>query len=378
MTRTAEATSETSRADAAESSLLSIRDLAVSFDNGNGPRIQAVDGVSLTIYPNQTVALVGESGCGKSVSAMSVLQLLPTPPARFDHGRIEFNGRDLLSLSDRDLRRIRGGQIAMIFQEPMTSLNPVFTIGEQIVEAIRLHRRVGRREARTIAEQALIEVGIRDARRRLDAYPHEFSGGMRQRVMIAMALVCEPSLLLADEPTTALDVTIQAQILDLLRDLQRRRRMSVLLITHDLGVVAENADVVCVMYGGRIVECASVERIFRAPLHPYTRGLFASIPRMRGDSTRLRTIAEVVEDPKSFTPIEIEGEPHQPWWPWRDPPPAMVPGEPPAADSVLVEASQDHWVGLWRTPESASLPRRPPALQHRTPRSDSPGPASQD
>ncbi|MDP7346935.1 MAG: ABC transporter ATP-binding protein, partial [Phycisphaeraceae bacterium] len=240
-----------------ESPLLRIEDLAVSFDGPTGA-VRAVTGVNLSIYPQQTLAVVGESGCGKSVTALSMLQLVPTPPGRYESGRILWVGDgqpvDLRTYSDKQMRHIRGNKIAMIFQEPMTSLNPVYTIGEQILEAILLHQKVSRSQAIDIAAQALADVGLSDGRLRLKEYPHQLSGGMRQRVMIAMALACQPKLLIADEPTTALDVTIQAQILQLINDLQRDLAMSVILITHDLGVIAETCDEVCVMYAGRIVE----------------------------------------------------------------------------------------------------------------------------
>jgi oligopeptide/dipeptide ABC transporter ATP-binding protein len=279
--------------------LLEIRDFTLGFDTDAG-LIRPVQEVSLAIHPGQTVALVGESGCGKSVTAMSVLRLIPEPPGRVLGGQIIFQGRDLLGLPEPEMRRVRGGQIAMIFQEPMTSLNPVYTIGDQIVEAIALHQGLRGRKARDLAEQALGEVGIADAHRRLDEYPHQMSGGMRQRVMIAMALSCRPRLLIADEPTTALDVTIQAQILELLGRLQRDTGMAILLITHDLGVVAENADVVAVMYASRIVECARVEDLYDRPQHPYTQGLLRAIPRLNRHMGRLETIPGVVPNPARF------------------------------------------------------------------------------
>jgi oligopeptide/dipeptide ABC transporter ATP-binding protein len=279
--------------------LLDIRNLSIAFQTSRGD-IHPVRDVSLSIYPGQTVALVGESGCGKSVTSLSVLRLIPTPPGRITSGEILFQGRDLLRLSEGQMRGVRGKEIAMIFQEPMTSLNPVYTIGDQIVEAITLHQKVNSRQAYAIAEQALRDVGIADPARRLGAYPHEMSGGMRQRVMIAMALSCEPRLLIADEPTTALDVTIQAQILELLRRLQRERNMAILLITHDLGVVAENADVVNVMYASRIVETATVEDLFDRPQHPYTEGLLRSVPRLGASDERLATISGSVPNPSRF------------------------------------------------------------------------------
>jgi oligopeptide/dipeptide ABC transporter ATP-binding protein len=279
--------------------LLEVRDLNVAFETSRGD-VRPVRDVSFSVYPGQTVALVGESGCGKSVTAMSILRLIPSPPGKVLGGQVMFDGRDLLRLSEREMRSVRGGEIAMIFQEPMTSLNPVYTIGDQIVEAVTLHQEVNARKAREIAEQALRDVGIADAGRRLDEYPHQMSGGMRQRVMIAMALACKPRLLIADEPTTALDVTIQAQILELLRKLQRETGMSILLITHDLGVVAENADVVNVMYASRVVESATVEDLFDRPQHPYTEGLFRSVPKLGAHAERLETIPGAVPNPAKF------------------------------------------------------------------------------
>ena len=280
--------------------LLQIDALSVAFDTPAGD-VRPVRDSSITVYPAQTVALVGESGCGKSVTAMSILRLIPIPPGKVLGGRVMFEGQDLLTFTERQMRHVRGGDIAMIFQEPMTSLNPVYTIGDQIVEAITLHQGLGKKAAYDKAESAMRDVGISDPRRRLGEYPHQMSGGMRQRVMIAMALACEPKLLIADEPTTALDVTIQAQILELLRKLQRDRGMSILLITHDLGVVAENADVVAVMYASRIVETATVEDLFDTPRHPYTRGLFRSIPKLnQSKDERLATIAGNVPNPSHF------------------------------------------------------------------------------
>jgi oligopeptide/dipeptide ABC transporter ATP-binding protein len=281
--------------------LLQLVDLSIAFDTEREPIVPVRD-VSFCIFPGQTVALVGESGCGKSVTALSIMRLIPQPPGRVVSGQVLLDGRDLLTLPEAQMRRVRGKDIAMIFQEPMTSLNPVFTIGDQIMEAIVLHQRVSRREAREIAERSLREVGIADPQRRLDEYPHQMSGGMRQRVMIAMALSCQPRLLIADEPTTALDVTIQAQILELLRKIQADTGMSILLITHDLGVVAENADVVGVMYASRIVEFATVEDLFDRPRHPYTQALFRSIPRLGRRVDRLETIPGAVPNPASFPP----------------------------------------------------------------------------
>ncbi|MEO0588126.1 MAG: ABC transporter ATP-binding protein [Planctomycetota bacterium] len=333
--------------------ILEVRDLAVSFDNGKGPRIQAVDGVRMSLYPRQTLAVVGESGCGKSVTAMSSLQLVPRPPGRFDRGKILLRGLegevDLLTLSESQMREIRGNEIAMIFQEPMTSLNPVYTVGDQITEAVLLHQPVSPGEAQQIALQAMRDVGIPEPERRIKAYPHQFSGGMRQRVMIAMALACKPRLLLADEPTTALDVTIQAQILELMTDLKQRLGMAIMLITHDLGVVAEQADVVCVMYAGRVVEYGTVYDVFENPMHPYTRGLLASIPKVGERKDRLVTIREIVEDEAQFTTLPDADKGVRPWWPWHDAPEDLAAKPGPAGDYELREMATDHWVGLWRT-----------------------------
>jgi oligopeptide/dipeptide ABC transporter ATP-binding protein len=257
--------------------LLEVRNLQTWFFS-EGRVLKAVDGVSLALEEGETVALVGESGCGKSVTAVSILGLVPNPPGRIVGGEILFEGCDLLALDHRSLRAVRGNRIGMIFQEPMTSLNPVFTIGNQIVEAIEQHRPVKRKAARSRAAELLDLVGLADPNRLLDEYPHRLSGGMRQRAMIAMALSCEPKLLIADEPTTALDVTTQAQILELLNTLQQRLRMAMLIITHDLGVVAKTAGRVAVMYAGRKVEEASVADLLARPLHPYTQGLLASLP----------------------------------------------------------------------------------------------------
>jgi oligopeptide/dipeptide ABC transporter ATP-binding protein len=280
----------------ADTPLLRVRDLVTSFRTDAGI-LRAVDQVSFEVPRAATVALVGESGCGKSVTALSILRLVASPPGRIESGAIELEGRDLLQLPEREMRAVRGNAVSMIFQEPMTSLNPVYTVGWQIMEAIRLHRKKSRREARARAVELLGMVGIPEPATQVDAYPHQLSGGQRQRVMIAMALACEPKLLVADEPTTALDVTIQAQILELLRDLQQRLSMSILLITHDLGVVAENAGHVVVMYAGRVVESAPVSELFARPMHPYTRGLLDSVPRGKPTANRrLVTIEGVVPD----------------------------------------------------------------------------------
>ncbi|MEQ8344176.1 MAG: ABC transporter ATP-binding protein [Sneathiellaceae bacterium] len=257
--------------------LLRVDGLRTVFRTGAGTA-NAVDGIGLHVDRGETLALVGESGCGKSITGLSLMGMVPRPHGSIAGGRIDLDGRDLLQLPARQLRAVRGDRMAMVFQEPMTSLNPVFTIGNQIVEAILTHRAMTRRDARARATALLELVGIPDAGRRMDDYPHRLSGGMRQRAMIAMAISCDPDLLIADEPTTALDVTIQAQILALLRRLQREREMGMILITHDLGVVAETADRVAVMYAGRIVESGAVRQILRAPQHPYTRGLLQATP----------------------------------------------------------------------------------------------------
>ncbi|MCP3904206.1 MAG: ABC transporter ATP-binding protein [Planctomycetes bacterium] len=361
-------TSSTPAGGKASSPLLEIDDLAISFDVDAPERVQAVDGLTLTVHPRQTLALVGESGCGKSVTALSILGLLPCPPGRYDRGSIRFDGRDLQGLSKRELLAVRGGEIAMIFQEPMNSLNPVFTVGEQIIEAVRRHQRVTWRDARAIALEAMSEVGIARPEQGLSAHPHEFSGGMCQRVMTAMALACQPRLLLADEPTTALDVTIQAQILDLLGSLREQRGMSMMLITHDLGVVAQVADTVCVMYAGRALEYASVFDLFDEPLHPYTRGLFASIPRLRDRRRRLRTVKELIRDPAEFRKLPGIRYGIVPWWPAMNAPPDMaVP--PTEGDSPvpcrLVEVAPNHWVSCWRTEYVENHPLTKPDLAAR-------------
>lgn len=331
--------------------LLELRNLTVAFDTAGG-EIRPVQNVSLSIFPGQTLAVVGESGCGKSVTALSILRLIPSPPGKVLGGEIVLEGRDLLLLSERQMRSVRGKDIAMIFQEPMTSLNPVFTIGEQIVEAIRLHQKVGAKAAYDIAEQAMHDVGIADPDKRVHEYPHRLSGGMRQRVMIAMALSCRPKLLIADEPTTALDVTIQAQILELLRKLQRERAMAVLLITHDLGVVAENADAVAVMYASKIVEYAAVNDLFDSPRHPYTQGLFRAMPRL-GDARlgdahkRLQTIAGSVPSPHRFP----SGCKFHPRCPLMNGDPLCAGEEPP-----LREVAPRHWASCHHIEHFAGKP----------------------
>ncbi|KIH76433.1 peptide/nickel transport system ATP-binding protein [Geoalkalibacter ferrihydriticus] len=278
------------------SALLSIRNLKTFFFSSGG-LVKAIRGIDLDIPARETLAVVGESGCGKSMTALSILRLVP-PPGRIVEGEILFHGEDLLRLPLAEMRRIRGNRISMIFQEPMTSLNPVFRIGDQIGEVLRLHKNLDAAAALDAAEELLHKVGIAAARKRLHEYPHNLSGGMRQRVMIAMALACDPQLLIADEPTTALDVTIQAQIMDLLRNLKEERQMATLLITHDLGIVAQNADQVAIMYAGLIMEYADVARIYADPRHPYTQGLLSCVPRLGEKKTRLAPISGQVPDPR--------------------------------------------------------------------------------
>ena len=282
---------------ASDQNILEIRNLSVGFTTEEG-KIRVLDNVSCSMPAGQTTGLVGESGCGKSVSVMTIMRLLPSPPAFVEQGEILFNGHNLLDLPINEMRTIQGKAIGMIFQEPMTSLNPTFSIGWQIGEGLRIHRGMGRREAEKESLRLLEMVGIGGGKKRLDQFPHQLSGGLRQRVMIAMALACRPQLLIADEPTTALDVTIQAQILDLLRQLQSDLGMSTLLITHDLGVVAETCQTVYVMYAGRIVEHGQCSQIFANPLHPYTQGLMASRPRINQQRKWLPTIPGTVPSPE--------------------------------------------------------------------------------
>jgi peptide/nickel transport system ATP-binding protein len=279
------------------SALLEVEGLRSSFRQEEGGEFAAVDGVSFSLEAGRTLGIVGESGCGKSVTSLSIMGLLPKGQGRISGGAIRFEGRDLAGLSAKEMRSLRGNRMAMIFQEPMTSLNPAFTIGDQLVEAIRAHRDMDVGRAREHAVEMLRRVRIPSPEQRIAEYPHKLSGGMRQRVMIAMALACEPRLLIADEPTTALDVTIQAQVLDLMRTLREETGTAIILITHDLGVVAELADEVVVMYSGRIVERASVQRLFAKPQHPYTVGLLGSIPSLHLEQARLHAISGQVPTP---------------------------------------------------------------------------------
>ncbi|HET6638118.1 MAG TPA: ABC transporter ATP-binding protein [Gemmatimonadota bacterium] len=289
-----------------EAALLQVEGLKTWFHTEEGTA-KAVDGVSFDVRPRETLGIVGESGCGKSVTSLSILRLIPQPPGEIAAGRIFFRGLDLLDLSEKEMRKIRGNEIAMIFQEPMTSLNPVYTVGDQIGEVLRLHREMSKDEARERSIEMLRRVRIPDPEQRVDEYPHQLSGGQRQRVMIAMALACDPALLIADEPTTALDVTVQAQILALLNQLQDEYGMSIMLITHDLGVIAETAHRVVVMYAGVVAEVGTAEQVFGGPNHPYTEGLKAAIPKLGERIERLHTIPGSVPSPYE----EITGCPFQ-------------------------------------------------------------------
>ena len=318
--------------------LLEVRGLRTHFHTDRG-LFRAVDGIDFSVGRGRTVGLVGESGCGKSVTSLSVMGLVASPPGQVEADAILFEGRDVLGLSADERRRLRGGKMSMIFQEPMTSLNPVHTIGQQIVEAILAHTQLSPQAAKARAIEMLELVRIPSAKQRVDEYPHLLSGGMRQRVMIAMALSCEPALLIADEPTTALDVTIQAQILDLLQDLQRRLGMAMLIITHDLGVIAEIADEVVVMYAGKIVESAPVDALFADPQHPYTIGLLGSIPRIEVDRERLSTIEGSVPSPNN----QPKGCRFAPRCPFAD---SRCHLEPPP----LRDLGPEHRVACWKAP----------------------------
>ncbi len=332
--------------------LLDIDDLAVEF-RGRSGTVRAVDGLSLSVAKGETVAIVGESGCGKSVTALSIMRLLAEPAGRIAGGAIRFEGRDLAALSEKEMRKVRGRAISMVFQEPMTSLNPVLTVARQIVETVRLHEGLDEAAARARALAMLELVQIPEAARRLDQYPHELSGGMRQRVMIAMALACGPQLLIADEPTTALDVTIQAQILDILRDLSQRVGMATLLITHDLGVVAEMASRVIVMYAGRMVEEAPVRTLLRGPRHPYTHGLLGAVPKL-GSSLSGQPQIMLAEIPGS---VPLMREPSRAC--------AFAPRCPLVIERCRTElppaqvVGEGHRSACWRPDEVAALP--PPA-----------------
>jgi len=323
-------------------SLLEVRGLKTHFATDRG-LFRAVDGISFSVPRGRTVGLVGESGCGKSVTSLSVMGLVPSPPGRVEADALMFGGTDVLALPPEDRRKLRGGKMSMIFQEPMTSLNPVHTVGQQIVEAVVAHAAMSPRAAKARAIEMLDLVRIPSPSRRIDDYPHNMSGGMRQRVMIAMALSCEPELLIADEPTTALDVTIQAQILDLLSDLQQRLGMAILIITHDLGVIAEMADEVMVMYAGQIVESARVADIFADPQHPYTIGLLGSIPRLDIERERLATIEGMVPGANN----QPKGCRFAPRCPFAD---ARCREAPPP----LHDIGSVHRVACWKAPVEAA------------------------
>jgi len=318
--------------------LLSVKELSTHFYTDQG-KAKAVQEVGFSIKKGKTFALVGESGCGKSVTALSIMRLVPYPPGKIVSGGVNFRGKDLLKVSQKQMRQIRGDRIAMIFQEPMTSLNPVFTVGDQIMEVLKLHQKKTSAQARADAIEVLDKVGIVDPEQRVDDYPHQMSGGMRQRVMIAMAVSCEPDLLIADEPTTALDVTIQSQILDLMDDLQKQNDMSILLITHDLGVVAERADDVAVMYASRIVETTDAKTLFDGPLHPYTQGLLNSLPSLGYEGERLNTIGGSVANPLDF-PSGCKFHPRCPL--------GLTDRRCQRQEPALKEVSEGHFVACWK------------------------------
>ena len=294
-------TKESAQVGTDTEAILEVKNLVTSFSIGQR-QFNAVDDCSFKVKKGKTLGIVGESGCGKSVTSLSIMRLIPTPPGKITSGEIWFEGKNILNLTEDKMRSLRGNKISMIFQEPMTSLNPVFTIGDQISEVFRIHRGKSKKEAKELSIEMLRKVRIPSPEIRIDEYPHQLSGGMRQRVMIAIALACQPKLLIADEPTTALDVTIQAQILELMNELQREQDMSTILITHDLGVVAETCDDVVIMYGGKIVERASAELLFNSPKHPYTLGLLDSIPRLGVKQNRLQTIPGIVPSLGQFPP----------------------------------------------------------------------------
>jgi oligopeptide/dipeptide ABC transporter ATP-binding protein len=318
--------------------LLELRDLRTYFAVDDG-EFRAVDGVSFTLRAGRTLGIVGESGCGKSVTALSIMGLVPQPPGRMAGGEVLLDGVDLLRLPAAALRELRGNQMSMIFQEPMTSLNPAFTIGDQIIEGILRHRDISPREARERAIEMLRRVRIPAPEQRIDAYPHKLSGGMRQRAMIAMALACDPKLLIADEPTTALDVTVQAQILDLMRALRDETGAAIMLITHDLGVIAELAQDVIVMYAGKVVERADVATLFADPQHPYTVGLLGSIPKLHADQPRLATIEGIVPNPLDMPP----GCRFNPRCPFAI-------DKCRASEPPLAEVKPGHFSACWRAP----------------------------
>jgi oligopeptide/dipeptide ABC transporter ATP-binding protein len=323
--------------------LLEVKGLRTHFATDEG-EFKAVDDVSFSLDRGRTLGIVGESGCGKSVTSLSIMGLVPQPPGRIAGGEVVFDGTDLLKLDKTQMSELRGNRLSMIFQEPMTSLNPVFTVGNQIIEGIRRHRKIGPAEARKRAIEMLRRVRIPSPERRIDEYPHKLSGGMRQRVMIAMALACDPQLLIADEPTTALDVTIQAQILDLMRTLREETGTAIILITHDLGVVAEVAHDVVVMYAGRIVEQVDVNSLFADPQHPYTIGLLGSIPKLHETQGRLAAIEGVVPNPTAM-PQGCRFNPRCPF----------AVGKCRAEEPPLMEVRPGHLAACWRAPLEAQV-----------------------
>jgi oligopeptide/dipeptide ABC transporter ATP-binding protein len=325
------------------SALLEVKDLRTHFATDEG-EFKAVDGVSFSLDRGRTLGIVGESGCGKSVTSLSIMGLVPQPPGRIAGGEVVFDGTDLLRLDNTEMSELRGNRLSMIFQEPMTSLNPVFTIGDQIIEGIRRHRKIGQAEARDRAIEMLRRVRIPSPERRIDEYPHKLSGGMRQRVMIAMALACDPQLLIADEPTTALDVTIQAQILELMRALRDELGTAIILITHDLGVIAELAQDVVVMYAGRIVEQVAVAGLFDDPQHPYTIGLLGSIPKLHETQERLAAIEGVVPNPTAM-PQGCRFNPRCPF----------AVDKCRAEEPPLMEVRPGHLAACWRAPLEAHV-----------------------
>jgi oligopeptide/dipeptide ABC transporter ATP-binding protein len=317
--------------------MLDVKDLRTHFFTPEGV-VKAVDGVSYNVREGETMALVGESGCGKSVSALSIMRLIPSPPGRIVGGTITFNGRDLSVLNDDEMRKVRGKEIGMVFQEPMTSLNPVLTIGRQLSETLEAHLHMGREASAKRAAEVLKLVGIPDPERRLSQYPHQFSGGMRQRVMIAMALICDPKLILADEPTTALDVTIQAQVLELMKELSRRLGVAMIIITHNLGVVARYADRVNVMYAGKIIEGGKSQDIYHGPRHPYTIGLLRSVPRL--DEPRAVKLEPIFGQPPDLIHLP-SGCSFQPRCRFAD---ARCSAESPP----LLDRGGEHWCACWQ------------------------------
>ena len=317
--------------------LLEVKDLKTSFYTFEGV-VKAVDGITYEVEEGETLGLVGESGCGKSVSALSLMRLIPDPPGKITDGEILFEGEDILKIDMDDMRRIRGAKMSMVFQEPMTSLNPVLTVERQLSETLQLHKGMNKNEARRESANLLDRVGIPDPERRVNQYPHQFSGGMRQRVMIAMALSCNPKLIIADEPTTALDVTMQAQILALMKDLQAEFGMAILMITHDLGVIAESCQRVSVMYWGKIVESTTVKELFAEPLHPYTQALLESIPRMEKRAGKLKMIRGSVPEPFA----RVSGCPFHARCDHAMKGKCDV-GEPPE----LREVEPNHWAACW-------------------------------